>query len=103
MLKVAFHHTFIEIRQLRASARNPVHESVEQVEGSPCAVASEPVLDAARRVKLDDLSMGTALQAPDQPAPAQLIFCCRHPLSAVESADKGPTMPSRLHATHHEC
>lgn len=66
--EVLLDHTFIEIRQLRAAARNPAHEIAEQAEGPPCALVREPVLGETCRVKLDELSVPSTLQAPEQPA-----------------------------------
>jgi hypothetical protein len=54
-------HAFIEIVQLRAALRDPVQESADQTEAPPCALPSETVVDDARRVKLDQLSMGAVL------------------------------------------
>ena len=38
-------------------------------------MASELVLDETRRVELDKLFVGSTLQAPEQSAPTQILFC----------------------------
>ena len=78
--EVPLDNTLIEIRQLRTPACDPAHETAGHVEAPPCAVASEPVFDEPRRVELDQLSVRSTLQAPKQPAPAQVLFCNHHPV-----------------------
>ena len=80
MPEVPLDHAFIEIGQLRAASCDPTQEIADQVEAPPSAVASEPVFDETRRVELDELSVGSTLQAPEQPAPAQVLFCNHHPV-----------------------
>jgi transposase len=61
------------------------------------------VFAAARRVDLDQLSVGSALQAPEQPAPAQVLFCNQSSCPPLlRAGGTGQTMPSRSHARHHE-
>lgn len=47
---------------------HPSQEIADHVEGAPSAVSSEPDLDETRRIQLDKMSVGTASQAPEQPA-----------------------------------
>jgi hypothetical protein len=78
--KVALDHGFIEVGQLRAAACDPTQEIADQVEAPPRAVTSEPLVDEANRVTLDKLSVGAILEALEQPAPAQVIFCNHRPV-----------------------
>jgi hypothetical protein len=63
--EVALDHAFIEVGQLGAVACDPTQEIADQIETSPSAVTSEPLLDQTRRVDLDQLSVGSTLQAPE--------------------------------------
>src|SRR5450631_217260 len=63
--EVALDHAFIEVGQLGAAACDPTQEIADQIEAPPSAVTSEPVLGQTRRVDLDQLSVGSALQAPE--------------------------------------
>ena len=80
MPEVPLDHAFIEIGQLAAAACDPTQETADQVEASPCAVANEAVFDETRCVELDELTVGSALEAPEQPAPAQVFFCNHRPV-----------------------
>ena len=58
-------------------------------------MANEPHFDETLRVTLNKLSVGTILEALEQPAPAQIFFCIIILFPAVESGRTGQTMPSR--------
>ena len=44
------------------------------IEAPPSAMANEPVFDETRRVELNELSVGSTLQAPEQPAPVKYLL-----------------------------
>ena len=46
---------------------------------SPSALANVAVLHKTRGKALDKLTVGAVLEAPEQPAPAQVLFCIHHP------------------------
>jgi hypothetical protein len=95
---IAVHHTFIEVSQSRAAGRYPTQETADQVEAPPSTVASEAEFNETRGVALDELSVGSVLEAPEQPAPAQVLFRNHHLSSAVESGSSEQTMPIRSNA-----
>jgi hypothetical protein len=66
---VPLDHAFIEISRPRAAACHPTQQIADQIEAPQSALASEPLFDEARRVELNELSVGSTLQAPEQPAP----------------------------------
>src|ERR1700675_86743 len=78
--EVALDHAFIEVGQLGAAACHPTQEIADQVEAPPSAIATEPLFDETHRVMLDKLSVGTILEALEQPAPAQILICNHHPV-----------------------
>src|SRR5215471_2519589 len=61
--KVQLYRAFIEIGQLRAALRDPAQEIADQVEAPPSALASEPVFDEPRCIKLNELSVRRAVRA----------------------------------------
>src|SRR6266699_3419311 len=76
--EVALDQSFIKVGQIGAAACDPDQETADQVEAPPSAVASKPIFDETCRVALDELSVGADLEAPEQPAPAQVLFCIHH-------------------------
>ena len=73
--EVSLGYVFIEISQLRAAAScDPVQEIADQAEAPPSPLASETVFDEARSVKLNKLSVRSAPQTREQPAPAQVLI-----------------------------
>jgi len=76
--QVALHHAFIKASQPGSTACHPSQEIADHVEAAPNAVVSEPNLYEMRRVKLEELSVGAVLEAPEQPAPVQVLFCNHH-------------------------
>src|SRR5215510_12573116 len=95
VLEVAVDHTFIEVGQSGAAGRDPTQETTDQVEAPPSTVASEAELNETRVVVLDELPMGSVLEALEQPAPAQVLFCNHRLSSAVESGSTERNMPIR--------
>jgi hypothetical protein len=82
---------FIEIGQLRAACCDPTQEIADQAEATPSTLASEPVSDETSRVYFYEMSVGSILQALEQPAPAQVMFYIHHPeppLLKAETQDK---------------
>jgi hypothetical protein len=65
VIEVSFDHAFIEIGQLRAASCDPTQEITDQIQASPSAVTSESVFDEPRRVEFNELSVGSALEAPE--------------------------------------
>jgi hypothetical protein len=76
--QVALHHPFIEVAQFDSMACHPSQEIADHIEGAPSAGSGEPDLDEARRIQLDKTPVDTASEAPEQPAPAQILFRSRH-------------------------
>jgi hypothetical protein len=77
-LRLSGFNPVIEIGQVRAAACDPPREIADQIEVPPCALTSEAVFDGTRRVELDELSVGSILQSPEQPAPVQVLFRNHH-------------------------
>jgi hypothetical protein len=101
--EVPLDNTLIEVRQLRTPACDPAHETAGHVEAPPCAVASEPVFDEARRVELDQLSVRSTLQAPKQPTPAQVMLLQSSSCSPLLKAeDRTHYAEPIIYAGHHK-
>ena len=67
--EVALDRAFIEVGQIAAAACHPTQQIANQAEAPPRALASEPVFNETRREALDELSVGSDLEAPEQPTP----------------------------------
>jgi hypothetical protein len=78
--QVSLGHALIEIGQLQAAFCDPAKKITDQAEAAPGTLASEPVFDETRRVEFNELSVRPTLQAPQQPAPAQVLLCNHHPV-----------------------
>jgi hypothetical protein len=56
---------FLEISWPQAASFDPAEETADQVQTSPRTVASALIVDEKRRVELDELSVGSTLQASE--------------------------------------
>ena len=63
-------------------------------------MAREPILDEARGIKLDDLSVRPTVQAPEKPAPAGLSPAdptfFRRALGSLEALPNAPSLEARV-------
>ena len=78
--QVTLDHALIESGQLPAAARDPIQETPGQIEAPPCAMTGQAVFDETRRVEVEELTVGPTLQAPEQPARAQILFRIHYPV-----------------------
>jgi hypothetical protein len=75
--EIPLDHMFIEIGELTTAACDPTQQATDQVEVPARAVANQADFDETRCVDLDERTVGSMLETPEQSAPAQ-IFCCNH-------------------------
>src|SRR5262249_18394935 len=76
--EIALNHSFVEVGQPGTAYCDPTQETTDDPEAPQGTLLSAPVFNETCRVALDELSVGSVLKAPEQPAPAQVLSCNHH-------------------------
>src|SRR5215831_9385549 len=76
--EIALNHSFVEVGQPGTAYCDPTQETTDDPEAPQGTLLSARLHNETCRVALDELSVGSVLKAPEQPAPAQVLSCNHH-------------------------